>query len=150
MESLGFLINGFSTALQPTNLLFALMGAIMGTLVGVLPGLGPAAGTAILIPVTFVLEPTPAIHYAGRHLLRGDVRGYDYQRADQHPRRSSLGHHLSGGVRDGQEGQGGSSPGHRGNRIVRGRQRGDLGPGARWPFLLPIWPSSSAPQSSSP
>ncbi len=61
MESLGFLINGFSTALQPTNLLFALMGAIMGTLVGVLPGLGPAAGTAILIPVTFVLEPTPAI-----------------------------------------------------------------------------------------
>src|SRR5574341_435599 len=37
------------------------MGCILGTLIGVLPGLGPAAGTALLIPITFRLEPTPAI-----------------------------------------------------------------------------------------
>jgi putative tricarboxylic transport membrane protein len=61
METLTLLLNGFATALQPMNLLFALVGCILGTLIGVLPGIGPSAGTAILIPVTFVLEPTPAI-----------------------------------------------------------------------------------------
>ena len=48
MESLELLMRGFSIALQPTNLLFALLGSIIGTLVGVLPGIGPVAGTAIL------------------------------------------------------------------------------------------------------
>ncbi len=61
MESLQLLMGGFGTALEPTNLLFAVMGCLLGTLIGVLPGVGPAAGTAILIPITFVLSPTPAI-----------------------------------------------------------------------------------------
>jgi putative tricarboxylic transport membrane protein len=61
MESLQLLLGGFATALQPTNLLFALIGCVLGTLVGILPGIGPVAGTAILIPVTFTLDPTPAI-----------------------------------------------------------------------------------------
>ncbi len=61
METLTLLLDGFATALQPVNLLFALFGCLLGTLIGVLPGIGPSAGTAILIPVTFVLEPTPAI-----------------------------------------------------------------------------------------
>jgi putative tricarboxylic transport membrane protein len=61
METLTLLLSGFATALQPLNLLFALFGCLLGTLIGVLPGIGPSAGTAILIPVTFVLEPTPAI-----------------------------------------------------------------------------------------
>jgi putative tricarboxylic transport membrane protein len=61
LESLLFLIHGFATALQPMNLLFALIGCLLGTLVGVLPGIGPSATVAILIPVTFVLDPTPAI-----------------------------------------------------------------------------------------
>ena len=43
------------------NLLFATIGCILGTLIGVLPGLGPAAGTALLIPITFKLDPTAAI-----------------------------------------------------------------------------------------
>lgn len=61
MESFQLLMGGFGTALQPGNLLFAFMGCLLGTLIGVLPGIGPAAGTAMLIPLTFVLEPTPAI-----------------------------------------------------------------------------------------
>jgi putative tricarboxylic transport membrane protein len=61
METLQFLVAGFSAALTPTNLAFALAGCILGTLIGVLPGLGPAAGTAILIPLTFKLDPTGAI-----------------------------------------------------------------------------------------
>src|SRR5665647_724980 len=54
-------MNGFATAMQPANLLFAVMGCLLGTIIGVLPGVGPAAGTAMLIPITFVLDPTPAI-----------------------------------------------------------------------------------------
>ena len=61
MESLHLLMNGFAIALQPMNLIFALIGCILGTLVGVLPGLGPVAATAMLLPVTFTLKPTPAI-----------------------------------------------------------------------------------------
>src|SRR5215218_5130212 len=61
MESLGHLLSGFAAALSWYYLLYALAGCILGTLIGVLPGLGPAAGTAILIPLTFSLDPTGAI-----------------------------------------------------------------------------------------
>jgi putative tricarboxylic transport membrane protein len=54
-------VEGFSVVLEPTNLLFCLIGVLVGMLVGVLPGLGPAATIAILLPVTFGLEPVTAI-----------------------------------------------------------------------------------------
>jgi putative tricarboxylic transport membrane protein len=55
------LMNGFTVALRPENLLFALIGSIVGTAVGVLPGIGPIAGIVILLPLTFKLDPTGAI-----------------------------------------------------------------------------------------
>ncbi len=55
------LLSGFAAALTPAYLAYALAGCVLGTLIGVLPGLGPAAGTAILIPLTFKLDPTGAI-----------------------------------------------------------------------------------------
>ena len=61
MESLGHLLSGFAAALSWQYLLYAFAGCMLGTLIGVLPGLGPAAGTAILIPLTFSLDPTGAI-----------------------------------------------------------------------------------------
>jgi putative tricarboxylic transport membrane protein len=61
VESLHYLLAGFGAALSLSNLTFALAGCVLGTLIGVLPGLGPAAGTAILVPVTFTLDPTAAI-----------------------------------------------------------------------------------------
>src|SRR5215208_5417775 len=61
MESLGHLLSGFAAALSWQYLLYAFAGCMLGTLIGVLPGLGPAAGTAILIPLTFSLNPTGAI-----------------------------------------------------------------------------------------
>lgn len=61
MDTLMHLMNGFAAAATPANLMFALIGCVLGTLVGVLPGVGPAAGTAILIPITFSLDPTGAI-----------------------------------------------------------------------------------------
>jgi len=38
-----------------------LIGAVLGTAVGVLPGLGSAMAVALLLPVTFVLDPTAAL-----------------------------------------------------------------------------------------
>ncbi|MGD9806027.1 MAG: tripartite tricarboxylate transporter permease [Hyphomicrobiaceae bacterium] len=61
METLSHLLAGLDAALSLQNLAFALIGCIFGTLVGVLPGVGPAAGTAILIPITFNLDPAGAI-----------------------------------------------------------------------------------------
>jgi putative tricarboxylic transport membrane protein len=61
MEAFDLLMAGFTTALDPTNLLFALIGCVLGMIVGVLPGIGPVAGTAILLPVTASIGPTAAI-----------------------------------------------------------------------------------------
>ena len=61
MDTLASLMNGFAVALQPGNLLFALIGSVIGTAVGVLPGIGPIAGIAILLPLTFKLDATGAI-----------------------------------------------------------------------------------------
>jgi len=54
-------IEGFSVVLEPTNLLYCLIGVVIGMLIGVLPGLGPAATIAILLPLTFGIEPVTAI-----------------------------------------------------------------------------------------
>jgi len=66
VDSVTLLLEGFQTALTPQNLLYALIGVTLGTAVGVLPGIGPAMTVALLLPVTFTLEPTSAfIMFAG-------------------------------------------------------------------------------------
>ena len=58
--------HGFHVALTPENLLWALIGVLLGTAVGVLPGIGPALTVALLLPVTYALEPISAfIMFAG-------------------------------------------------------------------------------------
>lgn len=57
MDALIQLLNGFSVAIQPMNLAFAAIGVLLGTMVGVLPGIGPALTVALLLPVTFKLDP---------------------------------------------------------------------------------------------
>ena len=61
VETLQNLALGFSVALQPTVLAYAVLGCIVGTIVGMLPGLGPLAGISLLLPATFGLTPTTAI-----------------------------------------------------------------------------------------
>ncbi|WP_246262785.1 tripartite tricarboxylate transporter permease [Arthrobacter mobilis] len=66
METFDLLMQGFSTAATPLNLLYAFIGVLLGTAVGVLPGIGPAMAVALLLPVTYGLEPTSAfIMFAG-------------------------------------------------------------------------------------
>ena len=52
---------GFMTAASPENLLFCLIGVILGTLIGVLPGVGATATIAMLLPITFQLEPVSSL-----------------------------------------------------------------------------------------
>ena len=66
MENIGALLDGFTTALNWEYLLYAFFGVLVGTAVGVLPGIGPAMTVALLLPLTYTLEPTAAlITFAG-------------------------------------------------------------------------------------
>src|SRR5882757_4683428 len=61
MELFHNLAVGFAVALSFQNLFYCLMGCLLGTLIGVLPGIGPVATIAMLLPVTFTLNPTSAL-----------------------------------------------------------------------------------------
>jgi putative tricarboxylic transport membrane protein len=61
MTELASLLQGFQVALTPFNLLLMLIGIVLGVIIGVLPGLGGANGVAILLPLTFSMNPTSAI-----------------------------------------------------------------------------------------
>ena len=66
MDTFQSLMSGFAVALTPNNLLFGFIGVFLGTMVGVLPGIGPALTVALLLPVTFKVEPVSAfIMFAG-------------------------------------------------------------------------------------
>jgi putative tricarboxylic transport membrane protein len=59
-ENLTNLLDGFGNIVTPMNLLIALIGVTVGTAVGVLPGIGPAMTVALLLPVTYGMEPAQA------------------------------------------------------------------------------------------
>src|ERR1700704_4870280 len=61
MDIINNLILGFSVAISPMNLLYCLIGVMLGTLIGVLPGIGPVATIAMLLPITFNLNPVAAL-----------------------------------------------------------------------------------------
>lgn len=61
MEEINALFGGFAVALTWQNILYMFLGTILGVLIGTLPGLGGANGVAILLPLTFSMEPTSAI-----------------------------------------------------------------------------------------
>ena len=66
MSTIDSLMQGFAVALTLNNLGWAFLGVTLGTAVGVLPGIGPALTVALLLPVTFSLDPTSAfIMFAG-------------------------------------------------------------------------------------
>jgi TctA family transporter len=61
MDLFSNLALGFATAGSPENLFFCLVGVILGTLIGVLPGIGATATIAMLLPITFQLEPVSSL-----------------------------------------------------------------------------------------
>lgn len=76
MDSLTGLLGGFADVLTPVNLIYVLVGALIGTAVGVLPGLGSAMAVALLLPITFTIDPLAAlVMFAGIYFggLFGDA-----------------------------------------------------------------------------
>src|SRR5687767_16041697 len=61
MDFLANLAMGFGVALTPFNILMAIAGVMIGILIGALPGVGPPSGVAMLLPLTFGMDPTSGI-----------------------------------------------------------------------------------------
>lgn len=61
MDVLANIGYGFQVALQPANLVFGFIGVFIGTAVGVLPGLGAPGAIALLLPLTFGLDPVASV-----------------------------------------------------------------------------------------
>ncbi|WP_395542919.1 tripartite tricarboxylate transporter permease [Neotabrizicola sp. sgz301269] len=61
MDLFSNLALGFSVASSLENMLFCLIGVLLGTLIGVLPGIGATATIAMLLPITFQLEPVSSL-----------------------------------------------------------------------------------------
>lgn len=73
MLALADLLNSFSLVATPENLLLIFFAGLIGTVVGALPGLGPSAGIALMMPLTFGMDPV-----AGLSLLTGTYLGTMY------------------------------------------------------------------------
>ncbi|MEO8410257.1 MAG: tripartite tricarboxylate transporter permease [Propionivibrio sp.] len=52
---------GLEVAVTPFNMMWVFIGGLLGTIIGMLPGLGPATGVAILIPITYGMNPGTAL-----------------------------------------------------------------------------------------
>ena len=94
MEMWQSLVHGFSIALQPMNMLYALIGCIVGTITGILPGIGPLGAMAILLSFTLYMDAAGAMIFFCRHLLRRYVRRFHHLDLAEHSRRDRLGDHL--------------------------------------------------------
>lgn len=61
MEAFESLFYGFSVALQPANIMYVFLGVLAGTIIGMLPGLGPISALALMIPITFSMNPASGL-----------------------------------------------------------------------------------------
>lgn len=70
-------IGQFLSAMTPLNLGLALFGVIAGTIVGSIPGLTATMALAILVPITFSMEPASALILLGA-IYTGAIYGGAY------------------------------------------------------------------------
>ena len=121
METLAALGHGFAVALTPMNLFWSALGVTVGTAVGVLPGIGPALTVALLLPVTYNLEPTSAfIMFAG--IYYGAMYGGSTTAILLNtPGEIGLDRHRDRRPRDGQEGSGCPGAGDGRDRLLHRR-----------------------------
>jgi len=61
METLSLLAGGFDSVLSPLNIAMCLVGVVLGQVIGALPGIGPSTAIALLLPLTFGIDPTAAL-----------------------------------------------------------------------------------------
>ncbi len=58
---MGDFAEGLLTALEPFHLVVLLAGSVIGVFAGAVPGLSSTVGLALVLPLTFALEPVPAL-----------------------------------------------------------------------------------------
>ena len=143
MDFLNPVINGFAVVLEPTNLLYCLVGVVIGMLIGVLPGLGPGRHHRHPSPADLQRGAGDRHHHAGRHLLRRPVRRNHHLGAAPASRRGVFGGDRLRRLPDGQAGQGRDRTGPGLHRLLHWRHRlhhrpdlprphrGELRPGLR-------------------
>ena len=61
MDILSSFAAGLATIMTPSVLLYCFVGCFLGTFIGVLPGIGSMAAIAMILPLSFYLDPTAAI-----------------------------------------------------------------------------------------
>ncbi|GAW36678.1 tripartite tricarboxylate transporter TctA family protein [Roseovarius sp. A-2] len=67
----------FLSALTPLNLVLALFGVVAGTIVGSIPGLTATMALAVLVPITFSMDPASALILLGA-IYTGAIYGGAY------------------------------------------------------------------------
>lgn len=55
------ILQGLSTAVMPMNIMMVIVGCFVGTFIGMLPGLGPISAIALMIPITYGLDPSSGL-----------------------------------------------------------------------------------------
>lgn len=70
-------LGNFLAAVTPLNLLFAVLGVAAGTIIGAIPGLTATMAVAVLVPITFSLEPASALILLGA-IYTGAIYGGAY------------------------------------------------------------------------
>lgn len=65
MDTLALMGIGFLNALSPMNLLLMIVATAVGVTIGCLPGLSAAMGVALLLPVTFGMDPATGLIILG-------------------------------------------------------------------------------------
>ncbi|WP_211295837.1 tripartite tricarboxylate transporter permease, partial [Alteribacillus bidgolensis] len=61
MGSIEGILSGVQLAFSIEGILFVFLGVLAGTLIGMMPGLGPISAIAIMIPLTYNMDPTVAL-----------------------------------------------------------------------------------------
>jgi putative tricarboxylic transport membrane protein len=61
MDAFNSLVYGFGIALDPMNIMYVFVGVFAGTIIGMLPGLGPISALALMIPITFSMDPASGL-----------------------------------------------------------------------------------------
>ncbi len=121
MDTFGLLLHGLSVAMDPMILFYALVGVTLGTAVGVLPGIGPALTVALLLPVTYGLDPAGSIIMFAGIYYGGMYGGSTTSILLNTPGESALDRDRDRREQDGPEGQGWTCAGNRRHRQLHGR-----------------------------
>lgn len=70
-------LGNFLSALTPLNIVLALLGVAAGTVIGSIPGLTATMAVAVLVPITFSMEPASALILLGA-IYTGAIYGGAY------------------------------------------------------------------------